>query len=85
MKLDDIRREYLKDGLERDMLNDNPFVQFEAWLKQAVEADLPDPTAMVVATVDADGQPSQRIVLLKNVDENGFVFFTKDSHYSSNT
>jgi pyridoxamine 5'-phosphate oxidase len=76
MKLEDIRREYLKDGLDRDMLNDNPIVQFEAWLEQAVAADLPDPTAMVVATVAPDGQPSQRIVLLKHLDEAGFVFFT---------
>lgn len=76
MKLEDIRREYLKDGLSRDLLAENPISQFESWLKQAVDAELADPTAMVVATVDENGQPSQRIVLLKHLDENGFVFFT---------
>ncbi|MDK1288563.1 pyridoxamine 5'-phosphate oxidase [Pseudoalteromonas umbrosa] len=77
MKLDDIRREYVQGGLRRETLQDDPIEQFEIWLKQAVEAKFSaDPTAMVVATVDKDGQPSQRIVLLKNLDKNGFVFFT---------
>jgi pyridoxamine 5'-phosphate oxidase len=76
MKIDDIRREYLKEGLSEKMLAQNPMAQFEAWLKLAVDAQLDDPTAMVVATVDNEGQPSQRIVLLKDVNENGFVFFT---------
>ena len=49
---------------------------FERWLKQACEAKLADPTAMVVATVDENGQPYQRIVLLKHYDEKGLVFYT---------
>jgi pyridoxamine 5'-phosphate oxidase len=76
MKLEDIRREYTQGGLRREMLNDEPIAQFEAWLQQAIDAKFSDPTAMVVATVDDTGQPSQRIVLLKHLDENGFVFFT---------
>ncbi|MBQ4837747.1 pyridoxamine 5'-phosphate oxidase [Pseudoalteromonas luteoviolacea] len=77
MKLDEIRREYVQGGLRREALKDNPIEQFEIWLQQAVDAKFTaDPTAMVVATVDAQGQPSQRIVLLKNLDQNGFVFFT---------
>ncbi|WP_375748913.1 pyridoxamine 5'-phosphate oxidase [Vibrio sp. HN007] len=76
MELADIRREYTRGGLRRKDLNDNPIEQFNAWLKQAVDANLPDPTAMTVATVNALGQPSQRIVLLKNVDREGFVFYT---------
>lgn len=76
MDLDKIRREYLAGGLRRDNLADNPLDQFEDWLSQAVESGVPDPTAMVLATVNADGQPSQRIVLLKHLDKNGFVFFT---------
>ncbi|MFC3031929.1 pyridoxamine 5'-phosphate oxidase [Pseudoalteromonas fenneropenaei] len=76
MKLDDIRREYTQGGLRREMLDASPITQFEKWLKQVVDAGFPDPTAMVVATVDAEGQPSQRIVLLKQLDENGFTFFT---------
>ena len=50
--------------------------QFNVWLQQAIDAKLTDPTAMTVATVDENGQPFQRIVLLKNLDNNGFVFYT---------
>jgi pyridoxamine 5'-phosphate oxidase len=76
MDLNDLRREYLKDGLSRDQLEDNPVDQFQKWLKQAIELEIKDPTAMSVATVDAKGQPRQRLVLLKQVDNDGFVFFT---------
>lgn len=76
MKLTEIRREYCQGTLsEQDVLAD-PMAQFDVWLEQAIKAQINDPTAMVVATVDEDGQPSQRIVLLKGNDENGFVFFT---------
>lgn len=76
MKIDDIRRSYTKDKLEQDKLNVDPIVQFEQWLKDAIAAELPDPTAMCVASVDTDGQPSQRLVLLKDVNTNGFTFYT---------
>jgi pyridoxamine 5'-phosphate oxidase len=76
MKIADIRRSYTMDKLDLDKLNPDPFLQFEAWLKDAVAAELPDPTAMCVATVDASGQPSQRLVLLKDVSSKGFVFYT---------
>lgn len=76
MKLKDLRREYLHGGLNREDLQDNPLEQFQAWMKQACEAKLQDPTAMNVATVSPEGQPSQRIVLLKGADEKGFVFYT---------
>ena len=76
MELEAMRREYMQGGLSKEMLASDPITQFEAWLQQAVDAKLPDPTAMIVATVDDQGQPSQRIVLLKHLDENGFVFFT---------
>ena len=80
MDLEALRREYLKDGLERENLADDPFDQFEKWMAQFLELGLADPTAMTVATVAPDGQPSQRIVLLKHVDRSGFVFYT---NYSS--
>ncbi|MDA0127979.1 pyridoxamine 5'-phosphate oxidase [Vibrio sp. MarTm2] len=76
MELEDIRREYTKGGLRRKDLLADPVQQFDLWLKQAIEAKLTDPTAMTVATVDESGQPFQRIVLLKHVDEQGFVFYT---------
>jgi pyridoxamine 5'-phosphate oxidase len=76
MKIADIRREYIKGGLRRKDLKADPIEQFNLWLEQAVAANLEDPTAMTIATVDENGQPFQRIVLLKNVDKNGFVFYT---------
>ena len=76
MDLEDIRREYLKGGLTREQLDASPFAQFEQWMEQAIASGIADPTAMTLATVDADGQPSQRIVLLKHFDHKGFVFFT---------
>lgn len=76
MELFDIRREYTQGGLRRKDLPENPLHLFEHWLKQAVDAKLPDPTAMTIATVDESGQPYQRIVLLKDFNEDGFVFYT---------
>jgi len=76
MKLQDFRREYLQNGLRRSQLNRDPIQQFELWLQHAMEAGISDPTAMTLATVGIGGQPSQRIVLLKQVDAEGFVFFT---------
>lgn len=76
MGIEDIRREYSQGGLRRKDLNDDPIVQFNLWLEQAVAAKLTDPTAMTVATVDQNGMPFQRIVLLKSVDNDGFVFYT---------
>lgn len=71
-----LRREYTRGGLRRKDLPDDPIVLFEQWLSQACEAKLPDPTAMTVATVDEEGQPWQRIVLLKHFDAQGMVFYT---------
>lgn len=87
--LSDIRREYTKGGLSRSELPVDPMALFELWLTQAKEANLTDPTAMSIATVDEHGQPFQRIVLLKKFDENGFVFFTnlesrKSTHLATN-
>jgi len=76
MDLQSLRREYLHDGLRRENLNANPFDQFRQWMQQALDLKIQDPTAMTIATVSDDGQPSQRIVLLKHFDESGFVFYT---------
>lgn len=76
MALDQIRREYLQGGLRREDLPADPLTLFELWQKQAISCGLTDPTAMVVATVGPDGQPSQRLVLLKQLDARGFVFYT---------
>lgn len=76
LDLENLRREYVQGGLDFQDLAPDPFVQFDRWMAQTIAAQLPDPTAMTVATVDANGQPSQRIVLLKQADHKGFVFYT---------
>lgn len=65
--------------LESTLLDD-PRRQFEAWLAEAVAAGMIEPTAMTLATVDADGRPSARVVLFKGFDRGGFCFYT---HYDS--
>ena len=80
MELEQQRREYLQDALRRTDLPVDPLQLFTLWQQQSITRGLTDPTAMVLATVSASGQPSQRIVLLKKLDEQGFVFFT---NYSS--
>ncbi|MEP7206341.1 MAG: pyridoxamine 5'-phosphate oxidase [Casimicrobiaceae bacterium] len=72
----DLRTDYLREALdERDVATD-PIPQFERWLGEAIKAALPEPTSMSLATADAAGRPSVRIVLLKGVDPGGLVFFT---------
>lgn len=72
----DLRQNYTRSGLTEVEIDPNPFSQFNLWFQQAIEAQLPEPNAMTIATVAGNGQPSARIVLLKNFDERGFVFFT---------
>lgn len=76
MELSDMRRDYTRGGLRRHNLPEQPEPLFDQWLQQAIDAQLTDPTAMTVATVDKNGQPYQRIVLLKDFDSSGFVFYT---------
>ena len=76
MEIDQWRREYLQGGLQRSELAEDPVTQFRGWLDEAVKAELADPSAFVLGTADASGQPAQRIVLLKGFDERGFVFYT---------
>ncbi len=76
MDIGNFRTEYALEGLKREQLDEDPFKQFELWFQQACAANLPEPNAMSLATVSANGSPSQRMVLLKYFDRQGFVFFT---------
>jgi pyridoxamine 5'-phosphate oxidase len=76
MKIADIRRDYALQQLDETDVDADPFRQFHAWLAQALEAQVPEATAMTLATVDEEGSPSARIMLLKGLDEHGFVFYT---------
>lgn len=71
------RQEYTRDPIDVGSLHPSPIRQFEAWFQQASgNVAIVEPNAMVLCTVDADGRPTQRTVLLKLFDESGFVFFT---------
>ena len=76
MSIADMLRQYSMGRLTEEALTQHPIDLFKQWLGEAIDAKIPDPTAMTVATVDASGQPSQRIVLLKDYDHDGFVFYT---------
>ncbi|OXJ17810.1 pyridoxamine 5'-phosphate oxidase [Burkholderia sp. AU6039] len=74
--LADLRINYSRASLDEADVAHDPFAQFDRWFKEALAAKLPEPNTMTLATVGADGRPSARIVLIKGVDERGFVFFT---------
>ncbi len=76
MELHDLRSFYSSHELRRKGLLPDPLKQFQQWLKEAQAAQVPEPTAMLLATCTLSGLPSTRTVLLKQLDENGFVFFT---------
>jgi pyridoxamine 5'-phosphate oxidase len=80
MHYDKLRQLYMQQGLGRDQMDANPFKVFATWYASVIDSEIPEPTAMSIATVDDVGQPWQRMVLLKYYDEDGFVFFT---NYSS--
>ena len=71
-----LRKEYKREELTEESVAANPFDQFRAWFDEALAAQLPEPTAMTLATADTQGVPSARTVLLKGVDETGFVWYT---------
>lgn len=72
----DLRRDYTRDGLLESQAPDEPMSLFATWFTQAVEIESTEPNAMMLATVDRDGQPHLRTLLLKGVDPRGFMFFT---------
>ena len=71
-----LRKSYERAALDEEASADDPLQQFRDWLDQALQAELPEPNAMTLATVGADGRPSTRIVLVKGVDERGIVWYT---------
>lgn len=71
-----LRHDFAKASLDKKDVSANPVLQFEKWFKEAVDAKVNEPNAMTVATASPEGRPSARIVLLRNFDENGFIFYT---------
>ena len=74
--LAELRKSYEHGELDEGSCADDPLRQFETWLEQAIKAQLPEPNAMTLATVGADGRPSTRIVLIKGLDARGLVWYT---------
>jgi pyridoxamine 5'-phosphate oxidase len=72
----DLRKSYEQAELDEQSAASVPLQQFDRWLTEAIDAKLPEPNAMTLATVDASGRPSARIVLIKGYDERGFVWYT---------
>lgn len=81
MNIADIRKEYKQRSLDESDVVKDPVQQFSKWWEEAINSGIDEVNAMTLATADATGKPSARIVLLKGMDENGFVFFTNyNSH-----
>lgn len=76
MDIRELREEYRQAELSRETLLSSPFDQFERWFQQAIDAEVIEPNAMILATVAPDGSPMTRTVLLKYFDRQGLVFFT---------
>src|SRR5688572_11096945 len=76
MNVSDLRQEYMRAGLSESHADPDALRQFETWLRDAVQAGLPLPNAMTLATVDVAGAPDARIVLLKGLERGGFAFYT---------
>lgn len=79
MNIADLRQEYMRAGLSETDAQRDPIRQFELWFKDALQAGVPLPNAMTLATADAAGAPSARVVLLKGIEDGGFVFYTSYS------
>ena len=76
MNIADMRQEYMRAGLSEAQADADPLRQFERWFEDALRAKLPLPNAMTLATVTPSGAPSARVVLLKGLEQGGFVFYT---------
>ncbi len=76
MNIADLRRDYKLQALDESQANANPIEQFRSWFAEAVASEALEPNAMTLCTVDADGRPSARIVLLKGIEPMGLTFFT---------
>ncbi|WP_416757507.1 pyridoxamine 5'-phosphate oxidase [Roseateles sp. So40a] len=75
-KLSDLRKSYERDELDEHLAANEPLRQFRTWFQQALDAKVPEPNAMTLATVGPDGRPSTRIVLIKDIEEQGLVWYT---------
>lgn len=78
MKIDiaKLRQEYTAHTLDQADVDQNPFIQFQTWMQEAIDCEIPEPNAMILATINQQNRPSARVLLLKGVEKEGFVFYT---------
>jgi len=76
MNIADLRKSYEKAELSEDASASDPLKQFERWLNEAIQSEVPEPNAMTVATVASNLRPSTRVVLIKGYDQRGIVWYT---------
>lgn len=72
----ELRKEYAKGELDLNHIHEDPLVQFQAWFDEAYDSEVPEPNSMTLATADEKGIPNARVVLLKGIEKQGFVFYT---------
>ena len=89
MDIAQVRREYTKTKLNKNNVNPDPIAQFRKWMEEALASNCMEPTAMTVSTVSENGTPSSRVVLLKGVEDEKFIFYTnylsrKGKHLENN-
>ena len=79
----DLREDYTLSTLDMETIDPDPYIQFKGWFKQVQDAKLPEPNAMILSTASLDGRPSARTVLLKGLDEDGFIFYSNYEIFTS--
>ena len=72
----DIRKDYVKGRIVASEMPENPVSAFQKWLNEAIESEVEEPTAFNISTVSESGQPHSRVVLLKGIENDRFIFFT---------
>lgn len=75
-KLQKLREEYSKHSLDESDVSEDPIEQFESWMREAIESEVPEPNAMTLSTVDSKNEPHSRVVLLKGIEDGEFIFYT---------
>lgn len=83
-QLQKLREEYSKHSLDESDVSSDPIEQFESWMKEAIKAEVPEPNAMTLSTVDATHKPHSRVVLLKGIENGEFVFYTNQQSDKGN-
>ena len=83
-EIKNLRRNYSLKVLDESTVNENPYEQFSVWMQEAINSNILDASAMILATANSKGLPSVRVVLLKGIEEEGFIFYTNYTSHKAN-